>query len=319
MTAYSNLTPTRAPRRAGSPIRPAVRSSRRPTGKFLLTILGQHGLRWVLDCAPIYVAVLHGIEAALTDHGYRMMVRQAATQGALETLADEADGLIILGFEDFQTASLNIAHKVPTVWTMGSPLKFQGDHILPDHLRVGAIAATHLLEKGHRRFALIGSSTGTPASQMNLRNDGFFWTVEQSGGEVQMLLDARIVRRGSGEHHVDGSVLDDAVRQIVERSPRPTALFIENDMLSPGIYQRLYALGLRPQREIEIVTCNNEACYLRALDPKPTVIDVQPQMIGRMAVEQLLWRTSNRNAPTMRTLVEPQLVPGKSKMSPVQA
>jgi len=282
-------------------------------GKVLLAVLGRQGLNWMLDCAPVYVGVMHGIESALAEMGCRMLVRQAASRAELTGIVKAAapSGVIIMGFEG-EPAGEEIPaslRQIPAVWSMGSPLNFPGDHVQPDHIRVGVLGAEYLLHKGHRHCALIGSQIGSPAQQMNLRNDGFRWTITDAGGEVPMLLNSRLVRRGAHENEVDSELLSLAVAQLAAASPRPTALFLESDMLAPGIYQRLRRAGIAPQRDLEIVTCNNEAPYLAALDPRPTVVDIQPQVIGRRTVDQLAWRAGHLHAPPMRVMIEPIIVP----------
>jgi DNA-binding LacI/PurR family transcriptional regulator len=293
--------------------RPGRQSKAPRAGSIIMvTVLGSQGLDWVLHCAPVYVGVLHGVESAIADRGCRMQIRQAANREALSRVlkADEPVGLVILGFEDSSTAwEAATLRQVPAVWTMGSPLDFHGDHIQPDHVRIGVLGARHLLKKGHRHCALIGSEGGSPAVQMQLRNEGFRWTIEAAGGNVLMLLDPQVIRRSADEHAVDTALLDGMVQQLVKTAPRPTALFLESDMLAPWVYKRLREAGIRPQQDIEIVTCNNEPPYLASLEPKPTIIDIQPQVIGRRTVDQLLWRLENRQAPLMRLMVEPLLVP----------
>lgn len=288
----------------------------RAGSEIMMVILGDQGLDWVLHCAPVYAGVLHGIEAAVADKGHRMIMRQATDWSHLGRIlkASPPVGLITLGFEpnakgydELTTQALQI----PAVWTMGSPLHFHGDRVQPDHMVIGVIAGQHLLGGGHRRCALIGTSLGSPAALMSFRNDSFRWVIETGRGEVLTLLHPQVILRDTHEHKVNGPVLDALIEKLLQAEPRPTALFLESDMLAPGVYQRLIAAGLKPQKDIEIVTCNNEHPYLAALEPKPTVIDIQPQIIGRRTVDQLLWRASNLHAPLMRLMVEPILVKHK--------
>jgi DNA-binding LacI/PurR family transcriptional regulator len=290
-----------------------VAKAPRTGSEIMMVILGAQGLDWVLHCAPVYAGVLHGIEAAVADQGHRMLMRQATDWSHLGRILKAAPpmGLITLGFEPNTSGYDELstpALQIPAVWTMGSPLHFHGDRVQPDHMAIGVAAGQHLLSQGHRHCALIGSSLGSPAALMSFRNDSFRWVVESGGGDVMMLLDTEVILRDTHEHKVNGPALDALVERFLQAQPRPSALFLESDMLAPGVYQRLTAAGLKPQRDVMIVTCNNEHPYLAALEPKPTVIDIQPQVIGRRTVDQLLWRTANLHAPLMRLLVEPILV-----------
>jgi LacI family transcriptional regulator len=270
-------------------------------------------LDWILQCAPVFAGVLHGIEGAIADKGHQLSMKQAAgwEQLAKSIGSNMPTGLIVLGFEagigkrsDLSTAF----QQLPTVWTMGSPLDFRGDHIQPDHMKIGSLAAEYLIKQGWRDCAVIGAKPGSPAHLMGFRIDSFRWTLQQAGGEAHMALSPDLIRIAPGLHEVNAEVMARLMQEILQRSPRPQALFLEADILAPLVYQQLRAAGLEPQKDIQIVTCNNERPYLAQLEPKPTIIDIQPQIIGRRAVDQLLWRISNRHAPAMRLMVEPVLV-----------
>jgi len=306
--------PARSNRRGPRPARqPSVS---RPGSEFLVAVLGPQGLDWILQCAPVFTGVLHGIEGAVADKGHILTMKQAANweQLAAGIGSNLPAGLLILGFES-GVGSRNMLstafQQIPTVWTMGSPLAFRGDHVQPDHMKIGCLAAEYLLQRGHRRFALIGTGPGSPAHMVGFRNDSFVWKVRQEGGDAHQLLSSALVRVEPGLHEVNGGVLNELIASFLRLTPRPEALFLETDILAPAVYQRLSAAGLRPQEDVEIVTCNNERPYLAPLEPKPTVIDIQAQVIGRRAVDQLLWRAANRHAPAMRLMVEPVLVSRK--------
>jgi LacI family transcriptional regulator len=296
-------------------------SSLRAGSEIMVIILGPQGLDWMLHCAPVYAGVLHGIEAEVADKGLRLTMRQALDWNhvgrALEPAAPA--GLIFLGFEpdsDTKSELASQALQVPAVWTMGSPLAFHGDHVQPDHSKVGILAARHLLERGHRRCAVIGTRLGAPDSLMNFRNDSFQWTIAAAGGKAEMLLDPALVVRSRSEHLVEKDRIRGVVKAFSQIKPRPTALFVESDILIPPIYQQLIAHGIAPQQDVELVTCNNERPYLSMVEPKLTVVDIQPQALGRRTVDQLLWRIANLNAPAMRIMVAPVLVANAPAFTP---
>lgn len=298
----------RGPRRNQQPA-----SGLRSGSEIMVMILGPQGLDWMLRCAPVYAGVLHGIEAAVADKGLRLTMRQAIDWSHLSRALETAppSGLIILGFEPTAGSQQQLsaqAQQVPTIWTMGSPLTFPGDHLQPDHSKIGILAARHLLERGHRHCAAIGTRLGSPNSLMNFRTDSFQWMIAEAGGKTDMLLDPDLVIRTSDEHAADRQRIAAIVARLGKLHPRPTALFVESDILVAPIYQSLTAIGITPQRDIEIITCNNERPYLSTVEPKLTVVDIQPQVIGRRTVDQLLWRVANANAPAMRIMVSPVLV-----------
>ena len=56
----------------------------------------------------------------------------------------------------------------------------------------------------------------------------------------------------------------------------------------------------------------NETPYLANLHPRPATIDLGPEVTGRRAVEQLLWRIRHgTESRRVQVIVEPVLVPGE--------
>jgi DNA-binding LacI/PurR family transcriptional regulator len=104
---------------------------------------------------------------------------------------------------------------------------------------------------------------------------------------------------------------DAVVDQLISaEGGMPTGLFIPRDVITIGVYRSLRARGLKPGRDIDIISCDNTPA-LDALEVRPATIDIRPEEIGRRAVEQLLWRIGNRDAPmNVTALVEPQIIQG---------
>ncbi len=291
---------------------PKVGQRRRPTaaGGVVLLIIGAQGLRWVLDCAPVYATVLSGIEAALAQRGQQLAVRQAQNwdQVAEIVAASRTKGLIILGQDDPPGPMPPAVRRIPKVWVMGSPRHGEMDHVQPDHLTVGVMAGEYLVGRGHRRCAYLGVDDGSPARHVGFRCRGFCGVVQGAGGSVQVLLDPALVSVSRGVNAPDEAILGRLMDQFAALPHRPTALMVEADLLAPSVYRHLTQRGIRPQQDVEIVTCNNERPYLLSLQPAPVVVDLQAEAIGRRAVDQLLWRLLHPREPRMRLMVEPLLV-----------
>jgi DNA-binding LacI/PurR family transcriptional regulator len=99
-----------------------------------------------------------------------------------------------------------------------------------------------------------------------------------------------------------------AVSELAVMQPRPSALFSTGDGILPLLYPLLLTAGIQPGKDIEIVSCNNEEPLLRELHPRPVEIELHTRLIGRRAVEQLLWRRQNPLAPRTCILLAPELV-----------
>lgn len=283
--------------------------SSRTVRNVVLLILGDGGLRWIVGNAPVYATVLHGIELAAHDQGANLLIQQATPERSISGILrdTEADGVIVFGEETSaqQVAAIN---RRPTVWVMGSPQHYQGDLVQPDHTRMGVVAAEYALEKKHRHGAYLGRSLGSPGWLIGHRGSGFQWAMHQGGGDVELLLHEQLVIATHEHNDANLPVLSGLIEQFANLDPRPTVLMLQSDLLLPAAYRELEKRGIRPQRDVMIISCNNERPYLSTVDPQPVIVDLQAETIGRHALERLVWRVKNPNEPTCRIVVSPLLI-----------
>ncbi len=283
---------------------------RKAPANLLLLIVGEQGLRWMLSMAPIYSAVIDGIEKGAAAHGMNMLVRQTSNWNDLTAVVEDstARGAILFGSHEPLGLPPGVLQRKPAVWVMGSPEHFSGDHVQPDHTKIGVLAAEYLRQRKHLHCAYLGSSEGTPQFHIGYRATAFRWAMENAGGSVDMLVNPAMVINDKDHNAPNEPLIAKLLQRLVGLKPRPSALMLEADMLAPVTYRLLQSHGVVPQKDITIVTCNNEQPYLLSLYPRPVVIDLQALSIGKRAVDQLLWRSENPREPSVRVMVEPALV-----------
>jgi LacI family transcriptional regulator len=192
--------------------------------------------------------------------------------------------------------------KVPAVWMMSRTdpgLDPWGDRVKPDHTAIGELAATHLLSHGHKHLAYCNPEMGYPLYQHRLTS--FRATVEAAG-----ITPAIYSSSGTDDINLESERL---VEQFLAASPRPTGLFVPVDRVTLFIYRHLERNGIAPGRDVDIVSCDNERELLSLMRPPPVSIDLNREMIARLAVERLLWRMKNGvTSPSVVTTVSPTLM-----------
>jgi DNA-binding LacI/PurR family transcriptional regulator len=277
-------------------------------GKVTIIILAKYGIDWMLRKAPVYASVFHGVQSMVEEKGGVLTIRQAAGWAQLLTAVQQSKGspCLIMGEEPHGDPPSQLSH-VATVWMMGSVRHFEGDHVQPDHFSLGKVAALHVVAGGHRVAAYLGEPI-SPLRHVTMRGAAFQWWLESEGVDVTLLSDSEIISSGPNKHQADDKVLARLLDRFCALNPRPTALLLQADMLTPHVYNLLRERGVRPMEDIEILTCNREEAYLFHLKPQPVTLDLQAEAIGRRAVEQLLWRVGNPNACSMRILIKPLLL-----------
>ena len=92
----------------------------------------------------------------------------------------------------------------------------------------------------------------------------------------------------------------------------PDGVFVQSDQIINALHAVLSELGIRPEHDLKIVSCNAEKLFLGPLDPRPASIDIHSSEIGRKAIDFLIARIENRTNPPSSLVLRPKLPPGEA-------
>jgi LacI family transcriptional regulator len=176
------------------------------------------------------------------------------------------------------------------------------------------LVAEHLAAKGHRRLAFLNPKPGQ--TQFEKLRSAFSAAAARLNQTVIVLESPP---REAFAWPLPAITNADAVVELVSQwaavpaASRPTAIFVPADRTAVQLYSALAARGVRVGIDVSVISCNNERPHLMNLDPAVTTIDVHAETVGRMAVDQLLWRIRHpEETRAVQVLVEPSLVEGNS-------
>jgi DNA-binding LacI/PurR family transcriptional regulator len=214
------------------------------------------------------------------------------------------DGILGYGqFEDRVDANLK---KIPAVWMMSRSDPGDdawGDRVKPDNDAIGKLAAAYLLGRGHKQLGYMNPETGFPLYQARLAS--FRAATAAAGVEAQIFSSS-----STDDLNLEA---ERCVEQWMSALPRPLGIFVPVDRVTLFIYRHLERRGIAPGKDVDIVSCDNEQELLSLLRPPPPSIDINREMIARLAVERLLWRMKNGvSSPSVVTTVSPTLAVGTS-------
>jgi len=285
--------------------RPKSRSGVR-TGNIALLFVGTDP---ALVVAPVTAGVLHAAEESLAERGFNMIVGQLSEADRLPpTVANgQVDGLLMHGYPPSDKMAQTL-RRYPTVWMLSQRRRrgYWGDRVAPDNQAIGRIAAEYLVERAHKHVAFLHSNTTHMG--FGVRAKSFIEWAQESG-----VTTATIIKSSRSDHippdqQDSQQHIETLVKKLLALTPRPTGLFVPRDPIAVTVYRSLRAQGLEPGRDITIVSCDNNS-ILSGLNPKPTTIDVRPEVIGARAVDQLIWRMENPFTPVRSVCyAEPRLV-----------
>jgi len=174
-----------------------------------------------------------------------------------------------------------LSRKVPVVTIDHDlPRAFNTDSVSANDRAGGKLAATHLLELGHRR---LGHLTGfLNHSWARDRRDGFEKTVRAFPGAtcttVELTSSCPVVEKAM---------------ELLQHKPRPTAVFAGIDTIAAGLYKAAAKLGLKIPRDLSVVGFA-DLSFSPWLTPPLTTIKPDSYNIGRRAASLAVDRVEGR-------------------------
>ena len=176
-----------------------------------------------------------------------------------------------------------------------------------DDIRVGELAARHLIGIGRRRIAHIGGRGMSPSIN---RLKGF--RKELAARKIK-LPSSYVVTRERFEESGD-AVGYQAMQELLSLPARPDAVFCYNDLTAIGAMQATLHAGLRIPTDIAFVGCGNLR-YAEYLKVPLTSIDHRTEQMGIVAGGLALELAKTLAEMPRTMLIEPRLVVRASSLA----
>ncbi|MDP1732154.1 MAG: LacI family DNA-binding transcriptional regulator [Devosia sp.] len=243
---------------------------------------------------PFYAEIVSGIESALREAGYYMMLSGVrADGGRLETLQSwNMDALIVLGVYKERLYEELKAHDLPTL-LIDSYIDDPHFYRLGVDDEAAAYRATrYLIEKGHRGVALVTGVIRTDGV-IERRVAGYRRTLEEAGIAFDP---ARIL---SGSVTFDWGV---AAAEQLAALPETTAAFCTADLIAAGLLAGLHRLGKRIPEDYSVMGFDNLPIS-RMVYPALTTVDQSILGKGQLA-GKLITDILGKNDPPRESLID---------------
>jgi LacI family transcriptional regulator len=334
--AISNETTAKVRRIAGELRYRPVRSHRRATASPNSLLAGRDiviaslALDRSLFSMPVIDATFHGAEDALLEAGARARIVHMPDLAQLpsELRPDRLDGLILTGAMVNQfalaadTPAIKQLRKLPSVWVLGDPPGAWGDTVMADDFALGCSAAERLVASGHRQLAFLNPVADNLIFAR--REDGFYSAARRLGVQVRSFCQSP-PSGWSLPLQAPASRFDAAqllIDQLLESTPRPTAVFAAADSVAALAYCILGMRGIRVGQDISVIAGNNTPGLLSIPLPHLATFDIHARKIGALAVRQLAMQiaehsrlrngASEAQQVSCRVVVRPTFIPGES-------
>jgi LacI family transcriptional regulator len=180
--------------------------------------------------------------------------------------------------------------------------------VCSDNVGGGALAATAVLEAGHRRIAFIGDlHADTTADRLK----GVKKTLADRGMNLADTVSLEITDPfGDWE-----PCIKEKVRELMASNAAPTAVLCSCDSVARAAYRTLTGLGLSIPDDVSIVGFDDDP-LAEWLDPPLSTIRQDFDEIGRIAMEKLVERMANPAAPSEHVHVPVDYVARDSVAAP---
>ena len=235
---------------------------------------------------PFFMSMLGSITRACARQGYDLLV-------SFQQLSDDwhadyqdshkADGLILLGYGDYLIARPKFERLVQqgthfVRW--GAVAEGQAEiSIGCDNVQGGRAITEHLLERGRRRIAFIGTAApGCPE---------FF---DRYRGHCEALSAAGIALRPEAQADASDStelVGQQALEELLARGEQFDAVFAASDLMAIGAMRALDEAGLKVPRDVAVVGFD-DIPIASVANPPLTTVAQDTKRAGELLVETLL-------------------------------
>lgn len=242
--------------------------------------------------------ILEGVSRyARTHHPWSFFFRPVADEAFPVGLLDwQGDG-IISDTDDPQALWILDRFGLPVVNTChGAAGRYAAD-VFYDDRRIGKLAAEHLLERGHRRFAYLGENL----VWAQRRGDAFAETVQAEGHIYQNIWPFHTGPENWQRHREE-------VSQALRKLEKPVGLFAQDDGQARVVIDLCRDLGFRVPEDVGVIGVDNDEVQAEMCNPPLSSIDPAADQRGHKAAELLDELMHGREAPRGPHLIPPRRV-----------
>lgn len=236
-----------------------------------------------LPHGEFFSEIIRGLDEEAQKSGYHLLIssshnRPEETETALQMMAGRVDGLVIISPHlDAQRYLEQVHIDCPAVFVSSAVEGEAYDTVITDNFEGARKATRHLIERGHRRIAVIKGPHANFEVQERLR--GFRAAMCEAGLEVdiELAFEGEFVQESGYE----------AGRRIAALDDMPTAVFAFNDYMAIGALRAFHEAGLSVPNDVAVVGFDDIGSS-RFSNPPLTSVHIPVHDIGREAVAHLI-------------------------------
>ncbi|MBN1966661.1 MAG: LacI family DNA-binding transcriptional regulator [Anaerolineae bacterium] len=257
-----------------------------------------------LPINPFYSYVLAGAERECQRQGLNLMYANIEVDDynrALNwppmLLEQRTDGLLVVGtfLEETIVRIGQQTNQVIVLVDAYAPDRMF-DSIVTDNVSGAQSAVEYLIQNGHTRIGLVGSTPDAYPS-IRERRKGYTRALKQHDIADSYIEDSLLTRQAVYE----------ATLRLLRRAPEITAIFACNDNVAIGAMNAAHDLGLKIPDDLSLIGFD-DIDLAQEVNPPLTTVHVDKTLMGVLGVRHLRDRAENPDRPTLTTALGTQLI-----------
>ncbi|WP_460515098.1 LacI family DNA-binding transcriptional regulator [Flindersiella endophytica] len=267
---------------------------------------------------PFFADILDGITDRLGDTDYQVLLGPACGEreetAVTESMIDRGmDGLILVAPQSSRTRLERMAGDVPTVVVGRHGRSTPYDTVADDDFAGAALVVDHLAALGHRRIGHVEHQEKNRVRLAEMPN-----AIRAAGYREAMAAHglADEIAIASTSYTQEGGYL--GTKELLARSPRPTAIFAGADIVAIGVFEALAEAGLSVPGDISVAGYDNTS-YAAFAPISLTSVDQAGPQLGANAARLLLDRITDPHKPSTHVILSPTLVVRRTTTAPPPA
>lgn len=249
---------------------------------------------------PFFPAVVRGVEDAAYKRSYRLMLCNADNDRGKEiTYFDDLKSFLPAGLLVIPSADTAISAQsagVPIVCIDRQPSGWGTDSVTVANSEGAYKAAQYLIKMGHRRIGVIAGPSHLANAQERL--NGFLKALK----EANIPISPEYVQEASFDRP-SGHI---AAVRLLQLLPRPTAIFVSNDLMALGALSAVHECQLACPSDVSLVSFD-ALDFTEHTYPALTSVYQPGYQMGYTAACMLLDRIEGFDGPARHVVLDTEL------------
>ena len=240
----------------------------------------------------IFARGLQEFQDQLRESGYTLLVSSSAYDPEVEReqirtlVARGADGLLLIGYaRDAEIYNYLEQHQIPSLVAWSYDPRVQRPSVGFSNTAAMGELARKVILAGHRQIAMIsGKTKGNDRAQSRVEGVRFAMTENSLDPDTLTLIETTYeIEKGA-----------EALRKLMNLSPRPTVVICGNDVLAAGALREARNLGIQVPEQLSI-TGFDDIELAEIVSPSLTTVHVPHREMGRKAAQELVEMVEGRS------------------------